>query len=265
MSSEESPVPFKTRKRLQKIKETIKVTIESLEFDLSKSLHELQRQSVPATFPGRVDHAVLTNQYKVFVNPSVTEVLCTTTAEAPAMGKFAIIPVHPSNTFFLRFPPNCLAYRNKFESVANLRWALTHDAEPLTPELARAFTWDAAMERLIKASAMTHREALEREKLGLTKLDEQIAWFHNELGKGVTGDMIHKVLGAGPASHQVKYQFAQQSQLESSEFIEQGEEEEEESKDEDEGLPKKLCMSSFAAAIQSTVTNGLPSLKTGSG
>jgi digalactosyldiacylglycerol synthase len=269
MSSEESPegsvftVQFKTRERLQKIKDTIKATTESLEFDLPKSLHELRRQPIPASFPGRVDHAILTNQYKVFVNPSVTEVLCTTTAEALAMGKFAIIPVHPSNTFFLRFP-NCLAYRNKFEFVANLRWALTHDPEPLTPELARAFTWDAATDRLIEASAITNREALEREKLGLTKLDERIAWFHNELGKGVTGDMVRKVLGAGPASHQVKYQVAHQSQLEPSELIEQGEEEEE-SEDEDEGLPKKLRMSSFAAAIRSTVASGLPSLKAGSG
>jgi hypothetical protein len=77
--------------------------------------------------------------------------------------------------------------------------------------------------------------------------------------------MVRKVLGAGPASHQVKYQVAQQSQLEPNEFIEQSDEEEEESEDEDEGLPKKLRMSSFAAALRSTVTNGLPSLKAGSG
>lgn len=269
LDSEESPegtvftMQFKTRERLQKIKNTIKATTESLEFDLPKSLHELRRQPIPATFPGRVDHATLTKQYSVFVNPSLTEVLCTTTAEALAMGKFAIIPVHPSNTFFLRFP-NCLAYRNKFEFVANLRWALTHDPEPLTPELERAFSWEAATERFINASAITHREALEREKLGFTKLDERIAWFHNELGKGVTGDALRKVLGAGPASHQVKYLVAQQSQLEPGEFVEEGEEEGE-SEDEDEGLPKKLRMSSFAAAIRSTVANGLPSLKTGSG
>jgi len=254
---------FKTRQRLQKIKDTIKATTESLEFDLPKSLHEYRRQPIPATFPGRVDHALLTKQYKVFINPSVTEVLCTTTAEALAMGKFAIIPVHPSNTFFLRFP-NCLAYRNKFEFVANLRWALTHEPEPLTPELAREFTWEAATERFIQASAITHREALERDKLGLSKLDERIAWFHNELGKGVTGDAIRKVLGGGPVSKQVKYQRAQQ--LLEGEFIE-GEEEssDEESEDDDEGLPQKLRMSSFGAAIRSTVANGLPSLKAGSG
>ena len=271
VGAEDSPrgsiftVQTKTRLRLQKIKNSIKATTESLEFDLPKSLHEYRRQPIPATFPGRVDHALLTKQYKVFINPSVTEVLCTTTAEALAMGKFAIIPVHPSNTFFLRFP-NCLAYRNKFEFVANLRWALTHEPEPLTPELAREFTWEAATERFIQASAITHREALEREKLGLTKLDERIAWFHNELGKGVTGDTIRKVLGGGPVSHQVKYQLAQQSLETDDEFIEDEEgDSDEESEDEDEGLPRKLRMSSFASAIRSTVANGLPSLKAGSG
>lgn len=259
-------VQFKTRQRLQKIKDTIKATTESLEFDLPKSLHEYRRQPIPATFPGRIDHALLTKHYKIFVNPSISEVLCTTTAEALAMGKFAIIPVHPSNTFFLRFP-NCLAYRNKFEFVANLRWALTHEPEPLTPELAREFTWEAATERFIEASAITHREALEREKLGLTKLDERIAWFHNELGKGVTGDAIRKVLGGGPISKQVKYQRAQQS-LEPDAFIRREEisdDEEEESEDDDEGLPRKLRMSSFGAAVRSTVANGLPSLKAGGG
>jgi digalactosyldiacylglycerol synthase len=270
--SEESPegslftVQFKTRQRLQKIKDTIKATTESLEFDLPKSLHEYRRQPIPATFPGRIDHALLTKQYKIFVNPSISEVLCTTTAEALAMGKFAIIPVHPSNTFFLRFP-NCLAYRNKFEFVANLRWALTHEPEPLSPELAREFTWEAATERFIEASAISHREALEREKLGLTKLDERIAWFHNELGKGVTGDTIRKVLGGGPISKQVKYQRAQQS-LEPDEFMREEEisdDEEEESEDDDEGLPRKLRMSSFGAAVRSTVANGLPSLKAGGG
>lgn len=191
----------KAKEKFAKFKETINAV------DLSQfpqSFSEFRRQPIPATFPGRVDHAIL-KHYKIFVNPSVSEVLCTTTAEALAMGKFVVIPDHPSNKFFLRFP-NCLAYRNKFEFVANLRWAMTYDPEPLTPEQSRAFTWEAATDRLIEASAVTQREALAREKLGRHKLDERIAWFHNELGKGQTGDMIRKICGAGPVSHQVKYQ-----------------------------------------------------------
>ncbi|KAL7463601.1 hypothetical protein ACHAXS_003960, partial [Conticribra weissflogii] len=125
----------------------------SLEFDLPKSFHELRRKPIPANFMGPVDHAHLRN-YRVFVNPSVSEVLCTTTFEALAMGKFAIIPVHESNKFFFQFP-NCLGYRNKWEFAASLRWALTHEPEPLTPELAQSFTWEAATDRLIRSSAIT--------------------------------------------------------------------------------------------------------------
>ena len=57
---------------------------------------------IPAIFHGRIDHFSLTKQYKIFVNPSITEVLCTTTAEALAMEKFVIIPSHPSNAFFMQ-------------------------------------------------------------------------------------------------------------------------------------------------------------------
>lgn len=63
---------------------------------LPKSTYELLRKKpIPATFFGRVDHALLKENYKIFVNPSLTEVLCTTSAEALAMGKFVILPVHP--------------------------------------------------------------------------------------------------------------------------------------------------------------------------
>ena len=67
---------------------------------------QMQTGKVPGQFHGRQDHSHFCAEYKVIINPSVTEVLCTTTAEALAMGKFAIIPKHPSNDFFLQFP-NC--------------------------------------------------------------------------------------------------------------------------------------------------------------
>uniref|UniRef100_A0A7S2A4L2 Uncharacterized protein n=1 Tax=Ditylum brightwellii TaxID=49249 RepID=A0A7S2A4L2_9STRA len=196
--------PLTAKDKLGSLLRVLSLRTESLEIDLPKSLHEWRKQPVPSRFPGRVDHALLKDQFKIFVNPSVTEVLCTTTAEALAMGKFAIIPDHPSNRFFMKFP-NCLVYQNKWEFVANLRWAQSHEPEPLTPELLHEFTWEAATERFINAAAITNEEAKERARLGKTKLDERIAWFHNELGKGVKGDRLRKVLGGGPISDQVKY------------------------------------------------------------
>ena len=69
---------------------------ECFHFDPPQSRFELRRQAIPARFLGTKDHAFLRDMvgHKIFLNMSETEVLCTTTAEALAMGKFAIIPKH---------------------------------------------------------------------------------------------------------------------------------------------------------------------------
>lgn len=152
-------------------------------FDPPKTLFELRRNSIPAQFLGVKDHALLRDlPYKIFLNPSVTEVLCTTTAEALAMGKFVIIPDHPSNEFFLQFP-NCLAYKTIQECVEKIKWALENKPEPLSQEQAYIFTWEAATDRLIEASYITKREARERTKDGHDKSDLRMAWIHSEGGK----------------------------------------------------------------------------------
>lgn len=65
-------------------------------FDPPRSRYELRRHPIPARFVGTKDHALLRDvpEHKIFINLSITEVLCTTSAEALAMGKFVIIPNH---------------------------------------------------------------------------------------------------------------------------------------------------------------------------
>ncbi|KAL3914128.1 MAG: hypothetical protein SGARI_000288 [Bacillariaceae sp.] len=146
--------------------------------------------------------------------------------------------------------PNCLAYRNQYEF-----WALTHDPVPLTEEQAREFTWEAATDRLLQSAAITHRDARQREMLGRSKMDERIAWFHNELGKGIKGDIIRNIFGAGPVAGQVKYVSKQgDTSIEDSEEEDEDEEEEDE---EDEGLSRKFHDSAFVKAIREAFENGI--------
>ncbi|CAA6660504.1 unnamed protein product [Spirodela intermedia] len=81
--------------------------------------------------------------YKVFINPSVSDVLCTATAEALAMGKFVICADHPSNNFFKGFP-NCLTYRTSED----------FRARPLTAEQRYNLSWDAATQRFMEFSEL---------------------------------------------------------------------------------------------------------------
>ncbi|KAL7465716.1 hypothetical protein ACHAXS_006036 [Conticribra weissflogii] len=157
-------------------------------FDPPQSRYELRRHPIPAKFPGVVDHSQLkTVPHKIFLNPSTSEVLCTTTAEALAMGKFAIIPNHPSNDFFLQFS-NCLAYDTLSECADKMKWALENLPAPLSDDERRMFTWEAANERLISSSIVSIKEAREWSENGMDKTDARIAYWLSESGE--KGHMI---------------------------------------------------------------------------
>ena len=125
--------------------------------DLEAASKKAEKLMLDMTFRGPLDHAELAYTHKIFVNPSTSEVLCTTSAEALAMGKFVIIPSHPSNDFFAQFP-NCLTYATKEEFVGELYYAMTHAPEPLSDEHAYALSWEAATQRLEAAGCITVEE-----------------------------------------------------------------------------------------------------------
>ncbi|KAI4355013.1 hypothetical protein L6164_003831 [Bauhinia variegata] len=103
--------------------------------------------------PGR-DHAdPLFHDYKLFLNPSTTDVVCTATAEALAMGKIVVCANHPSNDFFKQFP-NCRTYDNSNGFVKATLAALTEDPAQLTEAQRHELSWEAATERFLKAAEL---------------------------------------------------------------------------------------------------------------
>ena len=181
-------------------------------FEPPQSVHEFRRNPIPARFLGTKDHVLIRDiqKHKIFLNMSTTEVLCTTSAEALAMGKFVILPKHreyssvlsdihvasleisdqfspvvhaptASNTFFAQFP-NCLLYSSLDESLEKLDWALENDPKPLDEETATKLSWEGANERLFESSIITKDEWLEWQDTGKIKSDDDAARFHVETG-----------------------------------------------------------------------------------
>lgn len=157
--------------------------------DLHRNWIASRPQRLPANFKGRVDHSALAgHEYSIFVNPSLTEVLCTTTAEAIAMGKWAIVPSHPSNAFFVQFP-NCLPYRNRREFVSTLRYALNNDPPHMSDELSSLLSWEAATARCVSAAVVSKREASRNDRLNRAKEEKTLKGTLSGLWSGSRGDL----------------------------------------------------------------------------
>jgi digalactosyldiacylglycerol synthase len=70
---------------------------------------------------------------QVFLNPSTSDVVATTTAEALAMGKWAVVPDIACNAFFKQFK-NCLLYSDAAGFVSAVDKALLNEPMPMSDE-----------------------------------------------------------------------------------------------------------------------------------
>ena len=151
-------------------------------------------------FCGALDHADASlHGYKVFVNPSQTEVLSTTTAEALAMGKFAVIEKNPSNEFFYGFA-NVLTYETPEQFREALSTALASTPAPLSQAESRALSWAGGTERFLEAVDEAARLAK------VPALGDGLAHCVHLLlagWRGYFGDAIKKyVFESGPVARQ---------------------------------------------------------------
>lgn len=147
--------------------------------DLQDVKLESEKRKLGLQFLGARDHLDDSiHDYQVFVNPSMSDVVATTSAEALAMGKWVICADHPSNVFFSQFN-NCLIYHNADEFVEHMKFALSHEPAPMTAEDRNRLTWEAATERFLNVTELTEKDLTPDP---VTATVDSAAWLtHNSL------------------------------------------------------------------------------------
>jgi len=157
--------------------------------DFNDIVSQAKDSGLSMNFLGGKDHQDSSfRDYKVFINPSLSDVVATTTAEALAMGKFVIVAEHPSNHFFSQFP-NCMVYNTEEEFSQCINKALQSEPHPLSAEDRYRLTWEAATERLINVAEPGRKRNITSQAL------DQLSWTTHHLLTNI--EQFRKFAGAG--------------------------------------------------------------------
>lgn len=160
--------------------------------DLESVKTEAAQRRLGLQFHGARDHLDESlHDYRVFVNPSMSDVVATTTAEALAMGKWVVCAEHPSNAFFSQFK-NCLIYKTPEEFSSHIKHALSVDPAPMTEEDRARLTWEAATERFLDVTELAEKDLRPDTVVSLA---DTTAWATHNTLCGV--EALRAVAGAG--------------------------------------------------------------------
>jgi len=160
--------------------------------DLQDVKLEARKRELNLEFLGARDHLDESlHEYQVFVNPSMSDVVATTSAEALAMGKWLVCAEHPSNAFFSQFE-NCLIYRNDDEFVQHMKHALTHEPRPMSKADRDRLTWESATERFLNVTELSERDLLPHP---VTSTVDSVAYMTHNTLCGV--ETLRAAAGAG--------------------------------------------------------------------
>lgn len=165
-------------------KETVSVDVYGHGKELEEIRHEATEvRHLPLYFRGPKDHLSEDMvSYRVFVNPSTSDVVATTSAEALAMGKWLLVPRHPCNVFFESFG-NCLIYENGEQFSDLLLYAASNDPNPLSDEELNKLSWPCATDRFLFCCSDTNVER--GKKLGISRVVNKTSWMGYNVGYGV--------------------------------------------------------------------------------